>query len=410
MTRHPPQSPGYQQVLKTTNDHNRRLRNTTLGAGSPGAPRDAAPCVAIFGGRWAGVAVGAWRQRLSATVKWRLACTDCHVVFSAGEPIDVPGVLIRWRVRPLALVVVGAGLVVVTAVVVISGGPPTPFTHLFYLAVIAAAMLWGPWAGVGVGVVSGTLAEPVARALLGSLDSLDNAWLVRALVMALVGWVCGSLARSLLGRMEELELLNRETILAFVRAIDARDPYTARHSETVAAYATALAQALRLAPAACERIALAGLLHDVGKVALERSILNKPGALTDEEWREMREHPARSAHIVGAVTRFAGYLPGARHHHEHFDGSGYPDGLAGEQIPLDARIIAVADAYDAMTSDRSYRPALSHDEAICRIEHGAGSQFDPACARAFVTLRLNPATIHEVLVPVLALDPVAIPA
>jgi hypothetical protein len=339
-----------------------------------------------------------------------LVLTDFHVVFSAGEPIDVPRILIRWRVRPLAMVVVGAGLLVVTGVVVITGGPPTPLTHLFYLAVIAAAMLWGPWAGVGVGVVSGTLADPIARALLGSLDSLDNAWLVRALVMALVGWVCGGLARSLLGRMEDLKVLNRETILAFVRAIDARDPYTARHSETVAAYSTALAQALGLAPAACERIALAGLLHDVGKVALERSILNKPGALTDEEWREMREHPARSAHIVGAVTRFAEYLPGARHHHERFDGSGYPDGLAGEQIPLDARIIAVADAYDAMTSDRSYRPALSHDKAICRIEHGAGSQFDPACARAFVALRLNPATIHEVLVPVLALDPVAIPA
>ena len=205
----------------------------------------------------------------------------------------------------------------------------------------------------------------------------------------LVAWVCGSLTRSLLKRVEALETLNRETIFAFVRAIDARDPYTARHSEKVAAYAVQLAQALGLKPPECERIRLAGLLHDVGKLALERSVLHKTGPLSQDEWRQVREHPGLSAHIIGGVAHFAPFLPGARHHHERYDGRGYPDGLSGTEIPLDARVLAVADAYDAMTSDRSYRGALPHADAIERLEAGAGSQFDPICVEAFATLDLD---------------------
>jgi HD-GYP domain-containing protein (c-di-GMP phosphodiesterase class II) len=228
--------------------------------------------------------------------------------------------------------------------------------------------------------------------------------------MMLVGWVCGSLTRSLLGRVDELETLNQETIFAFVRAIDARDPYTARHSEKVAAYAVELAHALGLPPADCERIHLSGMLHDVGKVALERSVLHKPGVLSQDEWDEVRKHPALSAHIIGAVARFAIYVPGARHHHERYDGGGYPDGLAGEAIPLDARVLAVADAYDAMTSDRSYRPALSHAQALARLQADAGTQFDPACVAAFARLDLDPRQDDESLVPLLSVEPVAGPA
>jgi HD-GYP domain-containing protein (c-di-GMP phosphodiesterase class II) len=203
--------------------------------------------------------------------------------------------------------------------------------------------------------------------------------------------------------VNDLETLNMETISAFVRAIDARDPYTARHSEKVAAYAVQLARALGLGPERCERIRLAGLLHDVGKVALERSILHKPGALDDREWAQVRDHPRLSAHIIGGVTQFAPYLAGARHHHERYDGRGYPDGLAGTDIPLDARILAVADAFDAMTSDRSYRPALSHEEAKGRLVADSGTQFDPECVAAFVSLELDPGAVDDVLVPMLDL-------
>jgi HD-GYP domain-containing protein (c-di-GMP phosphodiesterase class II) len=317
--------------------------------------------------------------------------------------MDIDHTLIRWRRAPAALAFVPGALLGATGLVIATGGPPTPLTHLFYLAVVVAAVLWGP----RVGLAAGALAEPVPRLLLGELGQIDDVWVVRAGALMLVGWVCGSLTRSLLQRVQELETLNRETIFAFVRAIDARDPYTARHSEKVATYAVELARALGLTPAACERIRLAGLLHDVGKVALERSILHKEGALSDDEWRQVREHPGLSAHIIGGVAHFAAFLPGARHHHERYDGRGYPDNLAGTEIPLDARVLAVADAYDAMTSDRSYRTALPHAEAIERLEAGAGSQFDPVCVEAFVALDLDPARIEVAMVPLLALEPLA---
>jgi HD-GYP domain-containing protein (c-di-GMP phosphodiesterase class II) len=315
--------------------------------------------------------------------------------------MDISLALIRWRNRPAAAVILVAALLGATILVVAAGGPPTPFTHLFYLAVIGAAVLRGPLIGLAAGAVAGVLTEPVPRALLGESGEVDEGWLVRAGALMLVGWVCGSLTRSLLRRVDDLETLNRETIFAFVRAIDARDPYTARHSEKVAGFAVDLAQALGLSPVACERIRLAGLLHDVGKLALERSVLQKAGPLTDDEMRMVREHPGMSAHIIGGVAHFAAFLPGARHHHERYDGRGYPDGLAGTGIPIDARVLAVADAYDAMTSDRSYRAALPYAEAIERIEAGAGSQFDPACVEAFTAIHRDPARIEGASAPTL---------
>ena len=320
--------------------------------------------------------------------------------------MDISVVLIRWRSRPAAALFVVAALIGTTGLVIAVGGPPTPLTHLFYPTVLTAAVLWGPRVGLAAGAVAGLLTEPVPRALLGEIGAIDVGWVVRAGALMLVGWVCGSLTRSLLRQVHDLETLNQETIFAFVRAIDARDPYTARHSEKVAAYAVELAQRLGLPPDACQRIRPAGLLHDVGKLALERSILQKPGALSEDEWRQVREHPGLSAHIIGGVAQFAAYLPAARHHHERYDGRGYPDGLAGTQIPLDARVLAVADAYDAMTSNRSHRGALPHAEAIRRLEAGAGSQFDPVCVEAFATLEIDPARIDVARVPLPDVTPV----
>jgi HD-GYP domain-containing protein (c-di-GMP phosphodiesterase class II) len=319
---------------------------------------------------------------------------------------EIAHVFATWRARRIAGAVVLAVVAAVTALLVAVGGPPSPVTHLYYVAVVLAAVLWGTRFGILAGAACALLAEPGARVLLGEIGSIDGGSILRGCTMMLVGWVCGSLTRALLDRVDELESLNAETIFAFVRAIDARDPYTARHSEKVAGYAVRLAEALGLPPRDCERIHLAGMLHDVGKVALERSVLHKAGALTDDEWQQVREHPALSAHIIGAVARFAVYVPGARHHHERYDGRGYPDGLAGDDIPFDARILAVADAYDAMTSDRSYRPALSHAEAIARLQADSGTQFDPVCVRAFAALDLDPRAIAEPLVGLLSLQPV----
>jgi hypothetical protein len=320
--------------------------------------------------------------------------------------MDIAHLLRTWRWRPIAVAVLGAAVIGVTALIIAVGGPPTPVIHLYYFVIVVAAVLWGPWWGIALGATCGVLAEPGTRAILGQLDRMDDSWALRAVAMMLVGWACGGLARSLMHRVDELETMNEQTIFAFVRAIDARDPYTARHSEKVAGYAVQLAESLGLPPCACERIRLAGLLHDVGKVALERSVLHKPGRLSDEEWEQVRAHPGMSAHIIGGVQRFAEFLDGARHHHERFDGDGYPDGLKGEEIPFDARILAVADAYDAMTSDRSYRAALSHEEALRRLEEGSGAQFDPVCVRAFVGLDPDPTAAEDAIVPLLELDAV----
>ena len=135
----------------------------------------------------------------------------------------------------------------------------------------------------------------------------------------------------------------------------------------------------------CEGTRLAGLLHDLGKAGISRRILNKPGKLTEEEFAEIKEHPPLgSMMIISEIEALQQVVPIVRHHHERFDGKGYPDGLAGQDIPLEARILAVVDAFDAMTHERSYRKAMSREEALAELERGAGTQFDPAVVEAFL--------------------------
>jgi HD-GYP domain-containing protein (c-di-GMP phosphodiesterase class II) len=145
----------------------------------------------------------------------------------------------------------------------------------------------------------------------------------------------------------------------------------------------AIAEQLRLQPADVERIRWAALLHDVGKLGLPTSVLDKPLELTSLEWELVKRHPIESARIIEGVDLFRDQLEGVRHHHERYDGHGYPDGLHGEEIPLDARIIAVADAFDAMTTNRAYRLPIDRLEAFGRLARGAGTQFDPVVVNAF---------------------------
>lgn len=300
----------------------------------------------------------------------------------------VAGVIAKLRRQPTSGVAVVVGTIVTTAIVVVAGGPPTPWTHLFYFVLLGAAVLWGVRWGLAIGVIGGILVGPVASAVVGRPDWGDPNWVVRAVVMMSVGGAFGALATALLRQVDELAGVNQEMSLAFVRAIDARDPNTARHSELVAYYATALAHELGLDRQDIERIRQTALLHDVGKLGLERSVLQKPGRLTAEEWLDVRGHPTLSEHILRGVQRFQSLLPGVLYHHERYDGTGYPHGLLGDEIPLDARIIAVSDAFDAMTSDRAYRPGCSVAEAKLKLQAGSGTQFDPVCVEAFLRLDL----------------------
>lgn len=188
--------------------------------------------------------------------------------------------------------------------------------------------------------------------------------------------------------MGELERLLLDTIKAIAATIDARDGYTHRHSERVSALTSQLARELGLSDDARETAELSALLHDVGKIAVPDSILNKPGKLTPEEYAEMQKHPVHGARILGNIqsATVKAVLPGVQYHHEKWDGTGYPEGLKAEGIPFLGRLLGVADFYDALTSARAYRGAMPSDEAVRLIQAGAGSHFDPAIAAALVRI------------------------
>jgi diguanylate cyclase (GGDEF)-like protein/putative nucleotidyltransferase with HDIG domain len=176
------------------------------------------------------------------------------------------------------------------------------------------------------------------------------------------------------------------TIYALAATVDARDHYTRSHSRKVNEYALALAEALNLEPLEVTRLTTCALLHDIGKIGISDEILNKPGKLTDEEWEAIKNHPQLGATIVGRVRELAPCVPGIRHHHEKYDGSGYPKGLKGKDIPLEARILAIADAFAAMTSERRYSDTLSYEQALEEIKRGAGTQFDSDLVEVFLRL------------------------
>lgn len=181
-----------------------------------------------------------------------------------------------------------------------------------------------------------------------------------------------------------LESANLSFATALVTTLDARDRYTAGHSTTVAKYAEAIASAMGLNEDQCRLVRVAGLVHDVGKIGLPAGLLEKSGPLTVDERRQMEEHSAIGERILAKVDDYGEIAAIVRHHHERVDGTGYPDRLGRERIPLVSRIIGVADAYDAMTSDRPYRSALPRETAVSRLFEGVGTQFDEAVVSAFV--------------------------
>ncbi|HAC89472.1 MAG TPA: hypothetical protein DCF63_02405 [Planctomycetaceae bacterium] len=181
----------------------------------------------------------------------------------------------------------------------------------------------------------------------------------------------------------ELEQFIVEVIHTLVGVVEAKDAYTCGHSQRVALVARRLAEIMQLPANQCENIFLAGLLHDVGKIGVSDDVLLKPGQLSDAEFEQIKLHPVIGAELIKKLKPLAKLLPGVMHHHESMDGSGYPHGLKGEEIPMMARVLAVADAWDAMTSDRPYRPGMPIEKALSILKGGSGRQWDSQVLQAF---------------------------
>jgi len=185
---------------------------------------------------------------------------------------------------------------------------------------------------------------------------------------------------------KELKNLYDGLILSFVTAIDAKSPWTKGHSERVTQYAMQIAGEIGLSNEELERLKLSGLLHDIGKIGTYDILLEKPGKLTDEEFELVKKHPRKGAEILSHIQQMTDVIPGVLYHHERYDGKGYPDGLKEEEIPLYARILCVADCFDAMTADRPYRPAPGKEYAISEFRRCSGTHFDPQVVEAFLNV------------------------
>lgn len=192
--------------------------------------------------------------------------------------------------------------------------------------------------------------------------------------------------QEVIAQHEKLERMAMQIVKALSGAIDAKDTYTNGHSTRVADYSREIAKRAGFSQTMIADIYMMGLLHDVGKIGIADTIINKPSKLTDEEYAVIKSHPVMGEKILKNITEFPKLLIGARWHHERYDGKGYPDGIAGKDIPVEARIIAIADSYDAMSSKRSYRDALPQEMVRSEVEKGKGTQFDPEFAEIMISM------------------------
>ncbi|HYI74190.1 MAG TPA: HD domain-containing phosphohydrolase [Gaiellaceae bacterium] len=263
------------------------------------------------------------------------------------------------------------------------------------------APLHSPSGGV-IGATEVTLDDSVVEQLLD--DTRDTVWYAVGLVFTALWIMLALLVRGASARMHsqhadlaershdllessrELEATLLETIETLNAAVEARDPYTAGHSQRVRTVSLAIGRELRLSAKRLGALGTAALFHDIGKIGMPDAILTKPGKLDRAEAAVMREHVTRGAEIVSRISSLRESVPAIRHHHERWDGLGYPDRLSGTDIPVEAAIIAIADAWDAMTTDRPYAVALDTNAAMLEIHAGRGKQFNPAVVDAFVSV------------------------
>ncbi|MFA5872960.1 MAG: HD domain-containing phosphohydrolase [Anaerolineales bacterium] len=263
---------------------------------------------------------------------------------------------------------------------------------IFALAVIAVSARWGIGPGFLAALLS-TLGYGVIAYSTFSHDSALTDTFISAGFFAMIVFIVGTIVRhreaALVARAhmaDELEKTSATTLIALTRALDARDQDTEGHSERVADLAMEIGREMGLEEAVLSPLRLAALMHDIGKIGVPDVVLHKPGPLFEQEWALIRKHPQTGFDILKNIPYLAPALDAILQHHEKYNGKGYPVGLSGDAISLSARILAIVDVYDALTSNRPYRPAFSPEKALEIIRGEAGQQFDPEVVQAFVRI------------------------
>lgn len=321
--------------------------------------------------------------------------------------LAVPTALLPRPAPPLAAGAAIAALIVLALLVIhVAGGSPTPANHLGYLPVLLAAYLFGARGGIAAGVATGIALGPFEAFMHGHPILPDAANVFRGVMFIVVGLSAGILldrVRRAVGSWQAATIASiqrqREGMVALARGAEGRDPTTGQHIVRCRDLAAALALAAGLDREEADDIGWAAMLHDIGKLHVPDSVLLKPGPLTAEEWEIMRRHSVWGEEIMRGGIGFERARRVARWHHEDFDGRGYPDGLRGAMIPLEARIVRVADAYDAMTHVRPYKAARPPEWALEELERWAGRQFDPELVRVFIRLLERDEELRSGLLP-----------
>lgn len=279
-------------------------------------------------------------------------------------------------------------ILTITALMWTSGGVDSPYVPLMYIVIgasgIRAYRHSGFLAAIGalaaVGAAGMWAPDHVGSEEVAAITGAD------AVTFLAFGMMADLLAHAFIYQQRQQVALMHNMVESLAAAVDSKDAYTYGHSRRVQHYALLIGEHLRLSPKELTTLRFASLLHDIGKIHVPTEILHKPGRLTENEWAVIKEHPAAGAYILSHTPELADVAQAVAHHHERWDGRGYPGGLQGEQIPLLSRIILAADAFDAMTSRRAYGPGRTAAEALDELHNGRGSQFDPAVVDAIDSL------------------------
>ncbi len=356
-------------------------------------------------------------ERLTGLFRWTLLIFAVIINNLSSDPAydkaRINDILILWGIvclttlavlflhrrpgRAFSYTTTAVDMLVATMITYLSGGYTSPFAITFFLVITVSALRFGALGSVlcailvaGLYLTAGAVAPWRAGIYLATISD-DRLVILQRLFLFVVVAVLGSVAARAISQHSELVArrdveakLMTEVNMALANAIEAKDSYTRGHSERLAKIAGACAQRMGLSKEEVGAIRLGAILHDVGKIGIPDRILRQSMALTEDEMAWMRRHPQIGADIIGPVEGLHHVAPLIRHHHEKWDGSGYPDGLKGDQIPMGSRVVAVADAFEAMVADRIYRPSLGLSKALEEIRRGRGTHFDPRVVDTFL--------------------------